>query len=170
MKKQINEIKKMQLLAGLITESEYQEEMMNTEVKSSEDKEKANEVYGFENDDLIYDNMVTMDIDQLISDMLKTVESDPSITLKDYLLKYDSSIDDDDDFDSEEEIINEAEISNSEIYEYVSKNYKPFIAPGVQKMLEGLDKKFNDLDPKQQKLVFDSVSRVMKYQMEVWNN
>jgi hypothetical protein len=43
-----------------------------------------------------------MDIDQLISDMLKTVESDPSITLKDYLLKYDSSIDDDDDFDNEE--------------------------------------------------------------------
>ena len=67
-------------------------------------------------------------------------------------------------------LITEAEISNSEIYEYVSKNYKSFIAPGVQKMLEGLDKKFNDLDPKQQKLVFDSVSRVMKYQMEVWNN
>ena len=29
MKKQINEIKKMQRLAGLITESEYQESMMN---------------------------------------------------------------------------------------------------------------------------------------------
>jgi hypothetical protein len=70
----------------------------------SEIEEKVNEVYGFENDDLIYDNMVTMDIDQLISDMLKTVESDPSITLKDYLLKYDSSIDDDDDFDSQKAI------------------------------------------------------------------
>ena len=64
----------------------------------------------------------------------------------------------------------EAEISNNEIYEYVSKNYKPFIAPGVQKMLEGLDKKFKDLDPKQQKLVFENVSKIMKYQMEVWNN
>jgi hypothetical protein len=159
MKSKTNEIKKMQLLAGLITESEYRET-----------EEKVDEVYGFENDDLIYDNMLSMNIEQLISDMLSTVGSDPSITLKDYLLKYDSSIDDDDDFDSEEEIINEAETSNSEIYEYVSKNYKPFIAPGVQKMLEGLDKKFNDLDSKQQKLVFENVSKIMKYQMEVWNN
>ena len=70
----------------------------------------------------------------------------------------------------QEKLINEAEISNSEIYEYVSKNYKSFIAPGVQKMLEGLDKKFNNLNPKQQKLVFEEVSKIMKYQMEVWNN
>jgi hypothetical protein len=37
-------------------------------------------------------------------------------------------------------------------------------------MLEGLDKKFNNLNPKQQKLVFEEVSKIMKYQMEVWNN
>jgi cobalamin biosynthesis protein CobT len=80
MKKQIKEIKKMQLLAGLITESEYREA-----------EEKVNEVNGLENDDLIYDNMVSMDIEQLVSNMLSTVESNPSITLKDYLLKYDYS-------------------------------------------------------------------------------
>ena len=34
MKKQINEIKKMQLLAGLITESEYQESLMNEKFPS----------------------------------------------------------------------------------------------------------------------------------------
>ena len=35
MKQNINEIKKMQRLAGLITESEYQESMMNEVVKNS---------------------------------------------------------------------------------------------------------------------------------------
>ena len=39
MKKPINEIAKLKRLAGLITESEYQEEMMNTEAKSSVSKE-----------------------------------------------------------------------------------------------------------------------------------
>ena len=81
MKKQINEIKKMQLLSGLITESEYHET-----------EEKVNERYGFENDDLISDNITTsMSIEELVKDMLSTAGSDPSITLKDYLLKYDSS-------------------------------------------------------------------------------
>ena len=94
MKKQINEIKKMQRIAGLITESEYQEEIIK-------DEEKVNEVYGLENDDLIYDNMVTMDIEQLVSDMLSTVEKEPSSTLKDYVLKYDSSEDDNDDYDTD---------------------------------------------------------------------
>lgn len=100
MKKQINEIKKMQRIAGLITESEYQEEIIK-------DEEKVNEVYGLENDDLIYDNMVTMDIEQLVSDMLSTVEKEPSSTLKDYVLKYDSSEDDNDDYDTDYEEPNE---------------------------------------------------------------
>ena len=39
MKKPINEIAKLKRLAGLITESEYQEEIMNTEAKSSVSKE-----------------------------------------------------------------------------------------------------------------------------------
>ena len=39
MKKPINEIAKLKRLAGLITENEYQEEMMNTEAKSSVSKE-----------------------------------------------------------------------------------------------------------------------------------
>ena len=94
MKKQINEIAKLKRIAGLITESEYQEEIIK-------DEEKVNEVYGLENDDLIYDNMVTMDIEQLVSDMLSTVEKEPSSTLKDYVLKYDSSEDDNDDYDTD---------------------------------------------------------------------
>jgi hypothetical protein len=115
MKRQINEIKKMQLLAGLITESEYRKT-----------EETVNERYGFENDDLIYDNMLSMDIEQLISDMLSTVESDPSTTLKDYLLKYDSSMGDDNgDFDNKEGIFNESipDWNDYEGYEMLLEKY-----------------------------------------------
>jgi hypothetical protein len=41
MKKQINEIKKMQRLAGLITESEYQESMMNEAKTFTSEEVKA---------------------------------------------------------------------------------------------------------------------------------
>ena len=44
MKKPINEIAKLKRLAGLITESEYQEEIMNTEAKSSVSKEEKIQV------------------------------------------------------------------------------------------------------------------------------
>jgi hypothetical protein len=44
MKKSINEAAKLKRLAGLITESEYQEEIMNTEAKSSVSKEDKIEV------------------------------------------------------------------------------------------------------------------------------
>jgi hypothetical protein len=65
MKQQINEIKRMKKLAMI----------------------KEN----LENDDIIYDALADMNHEQLISDMLSTAEGDPSLTLIDYLKKYDTS-------------------------------------------------------------------------------
>ena len=65
MKTQINEIKRMKKLAMI----------------------KEN----IENDDVIYNALLDIDHEQLVSDMLATAESDPSLTLIDYLKKYDSS-------------------------------------------------------------------------------
>jgi len=42
MKKQLNEIKRMQLIAGLITESEYQESLMNEENEAMSEEEVLN--------------------------------------------------------------------------------------------------------------------------------
>ena len=66
MKKQINEIKRMQRLAGVIKEN-------------------------LENDDIIYDSLIDMDHEQLVSNMISTAENNPSLTLIDYLKKYDTS-------------------------------------------------------------------------------
>lgn len=63
------ELLQMQKLAGLITESEY--------------KVKLNEVLN--DDDLIYDRMMDMDHEQLISSILAFAENNPSTTLVDYL-------------------------------------------------------------------------------------
>ena len=65
MKTQINEIKRMKKLAMI----------------------KEN----LENDDVIYNALLDIDHEQLVSDMLATAESDPSLTLIDYLKKYNSS-------------------------------------------------------------------------------
>ena len=65
MKQQINEIKRMKKLARI----------------------KEN----LENDDIIYDALVTMNHEQLIADMVSTAEGNPSLTLIDYLKKYDTS-------------------------------------------------------------------------------
>jgi len=65
MKQPINEIKRMKKLAMI----------------------KEN----LENDDIIYDALLNMDQEQLISDMLSTAEGDPLLTLIDYLKKYDTS-------------------------------------------------------------------------------
>lgn len=65
MKKQINEIKRMKQLAGL----------------------KEN----LQNDDMIYDHMLTVDHEYLVSDMISAAEGDPSLTLIDYLKKFDYS-------------------------------------------------------------------------------
>jgi hypothetical protein len=52
MKKQINEIKKMQLLAGLITESEYRESLMNEANNIPIDGELRGNKYHVDFDDL----------------------------------------------------------------------------------------------------------------------
>jgi len=72
----INEIKRIQQLAGI------------NEVKVTDPN-------SLENDDIIYNRLVEMDHEQLVSDMLATVESDPSLPLIDYLRQYDTSDEDD---------------------------------------------------------------------------
>jgi hypothetical protein len=77
---------KMQKLAGIITESQY--------------KQKLNEILN--NDDLMYDRMLDMDQEQLVSSMLAFAEDNPEIKLVDYLNEefgYDSE---DEDFEDEE--------------------------------------------------------------------
>ena len=66
MKQNLNEIKRLQKLAGVIKEN-------------------------LENDDAIYDSLVDMDHEQLVSNMISTAESNPSLTLIDYLKQYDNS-------------------------------------------------------------------------------
>jgi hypothetical protein len=66
---------RMQMLAGIITESQYAVRLKET----------------LENDDIIYDNLVNFKHEQLVSDMLSTAEESPSITLINYLQKFDSS-------------------------------------------------------------------------------
>jgi predicted RNA-binding protein with RPS1 domain len=73
MKQNINEIKKMQLLAGLITESEYQESVIN-KIKEA-----------LTNDESIYDRMLNIDQEQLVSSILEFAQSNPNIKLVDYL-------------------------------------------------------------------------------------
>ena len=62
------EFKKMQKLAGLITENQVNETNG-----------------GLTNDDLIYDALLNIDHEQLVSDMLSTAENNPSMTLIEYL-------------------------------------------------------------------------------------
>ena len=70
------EFKKMQKLAGLITENQVNETNG-----------------GLTNDDLIYDALLNIDHEQLVSDMLSTAENNPSMTLIEYLNRYDFSND-----------------------------------------------------------------------------
>jgi hypothetical protein len=44
-----------------------------------------------ENDDIIYDALLNMNHEQLVSDMLAKAESNPNLTLIDYLKKYNYS-------------------------------------------------------------------------------
>lgn len=60
---------RMQMLSGIITENQY--------------KAKLNEVLN--NDDLIYNRMLGIDQEQLVSMILSFAENNPSVTLVDYL-------------------------------------------------------------------------------------
>ena len=70
------EFLKMQKIAGLITENQVNETNG-----------------GLTNDDLIYDALLNIDHEQLVSDMLSTAENNPSMTLIEYLNRYDFSND-----------------------------------------------------------------------------
>ena len=85
---------RMQMLSGIITESQY--------------KTKLKEVLS--NDDNIYDNLMGMDQEQLISQMMSAAEKNPELTLEDFLNQYD--YDDDEDYDEDEEI-NEAQLNEN---------------------------------------------------------
>ena len=52
-----------------------------------------------QNDDLIYDILTNMDLEQLVSDMLESAENNPSLTLEDFLNKYSDDEDDEDELD-----------------------------------------------------------------------
>ena len=57
----------------------------------------------------------------------------------------------------------------SQAYEFVSKNYKAMIAPGVEKMLTEFDKKFPKATPEQVAKVTKTILDLAKYQIKVWN-
>ena len=57
----------------------------------------------------------------------------------------------------------------SQAYEFVSKNYKAMIAPGVEKMLTEFDKKFPKATPQQVAKVTKTILDLAKYQIKVWN-
>ena len=52
-----------------------------------------------QNDDLIYDILTNMDLEQLVSDMLDAAENNPSLTLEDFLNRYSDDEDDEDELD-----------------------------------------------------------------------
>jgi hypothetical protein len=52
-----------------------------------------------QNDDLIYNILTNMDLEDLVSDMLESAENNPSLTLEDFLNKYSDDEDDEDELD-----------------------------------------------------------------------
>ena len=52
-----------------------------------------------QNDDLIYDILTNMDLEQLVSDMLDAAENNPSLTLEDFLNRYSDDEDEEDELD-----------------------------------------------------------------------
>jgi hypothetical protein len=52
-----------------------------------------------QNDELIYDILTNMDLEDLVSDMLESAENNPSLTLEDFLNKYSDDEDDEDELD-----------------------------------------------------------------------
>lgn len=52
-----------------------------------------------QNDDLIYDILTNMDLEQLVSDMLDAAENNPSLTLEDFLNRYSDDEDDEGELD-----------------------------------------------------------------------
>jgi len=47
-----------------------------------------NNITPLENDDVIYERLVNMDQEWLVSEMINLVENDPTISLRDYLLGF----------------------------------------------------------------------------------
>jgi len=52
-----------------------------------------------QNDELIYNILTNMDLEDLVSDMLESAENNPSLTLEDFLNKYSDDEDDEDELD-----------------------------------------------------------------------
>jgi hypothetical protein len=77
MKKVINEVKRMQKLAGLITES----------------------AWGNVSQENIYDNLSSTDHSELVNKLMETADSNPSLTLIDFLKTFDVVDNEDEDED-----------------------------------------------------------------------
>lgn len=90
MRKQLNEIQRMQQLAGI-------------------NKKTINE--GLINDDAIYNNLLNMDQEQLVSTMLSSAEENPELKLEDFLNEYGYE-DEDEDINENESIGQQAVINN----------------------------------------------------------
>ena len=66
------------------------------------------------------------------------------------------------------EILLEGEL-DSDVRDYVTKNYKKLIQPGIQKMLEGVEAETKN-GGAQLSEVSKLILKIAKYQMEVWDN
>ena len=64
----------------------------------------------------------------------------------------------------------EGQNPDSEIFDFVSKNYKKIIAPGIEKMLIEFDSKFPNASPQQINKATKTILDIAKYQIQVWNN
>jgi len=80
MKKQLNEITKMQRLAGLITESEYQESLMNEANINFDELKKHQEIIRKEQDYLLnitkklgVDNKLVGDFNKSLNDLMAAI-------------------------------------------------------------------------------------------------
>jgi hypothetical protein len=77
MKNQLNEIRRMKTLAGIITEG----------------------AYGNANEENIYDNLTSTDHSELVNKLMSTADENPTLTLIDFLKTFDVNEDEEEDFE-----------------------------------------------------------------------
>lgn len=77
MKNQLNEIRRMKTLAGIITEG----------------------AYGNANEENIYDNLTNTDHSELVNKLMSVADENPTLTLIDFLKTFDVNEDEEEDFE-----------------------------------------------------------------------
>ena len=101
-----------------------------------------------QNDDLIYDILTNMDLEQLVSDMLDAAENNPSLTLEDFLNKYSDDEDEDDEDEDDEDELDEGTLEEMASFYKVaddSPEAKAAIAAAKEKYKPGTTL-YNTLD------------------------